>query len=102
MKLLQPPYKFMCSECPVASQVNILLELAIKLNTLTCEVEACLSNCPLTIEQELEKAAIRFDKACARAAKLGVPLNTELTTTDHNGRYYLLSLTNEGVEYRVA
>jgi hypothetical protein len=82
--------------------LSLLIDLAVKLEMVSREIETSQSYCPAAMEHALEQLATQFDKAFARAVKLGVPLNTQLKTIDREGRAYLVCLTDEGVEYRVA
>lgn len=102
MSLLQSSYRPERSGCTVASQLNTLTALAIRLNILTVQVEACPTERLASLDKELERLAAQFDKACTQAEELGVPLDTEFMTTDEAGRCYLLALTVEGVVLKVA
>ena len=101
MSFLQSSCRPKRSGCPVASQLNRLIALAVRLNMLTLEVEACLPDCPAAIDQELARLAGQFDRAYLRVLKLGTPLNTYFITTDSTGSRYSLRLVSEGVEYHV-
>ena len=101
MSLLQSPCRPKRSGYPVASQLKVLIALAVRLNMLTLQVEACLPDCPAAIDRELARLAGQFDGAYLRALKLGTPLNTDFTITDGTGCHYLLRLISEGVEYHL-
>lgn len=90
------------SGCPIVAQLNVLTDLAVRLNILTAQVEACLTEWLPPLERELERLVAQFDRACSDAERLGVPFNTEFETTDEAGRCYLLALTAEGVLFQVA
>jgi hypothetical protein len=90
------------SGCPIAAHLNVLTDLAVRLNILTAQVEVCPTEWLLSLEGELERLVAQFDRACSDAERLGVPFNIEFETTDEAGRCYLLALTAEGVLFQVA
>lgn len=96
------PLHSLSNGCPVAAHLKVLTALAVKLNGLIAQMDAYPTECLAPLDGELQRLVAQFDKACAEAEAMGVPLGTEFTTTDEGGRCYRLALTAEGVLLRVA
>ena len=95
--------KYLAKGDPTAqfsARLSTIADLAVQLNTLDVETERYPLEQTAALERELDRVAVRFDRACAQALRLGVPLNTEFLIVNRAGQRYILSLTVNGVEYR--
>ncbi|WP_034359660.1 hypothetical protein [Deinococcus phoenicis] len=85
--------------CLISDLLLRLVDVAVRLHTLSVQAEH-VSEGVIQADAQLERLSAEFDQAHARAVDLGIPLDTQFQL-DLSGNRYTVSLTEDGLEYRL-